>query len=93
VLLLFIQFHNVSDHAKEVESVGCNVWGLNSEDRQREVRAKIDESECDVICLQETKCETFNWRSIRKFCPKRFDSFVFSPSVGASGALLSYGTP
>jgi hypothetical protein len=48
------------------------------------VRAKIDESECDVICLQET----FNWRLIRKFCPKRFDSFVFSPSVGASGGII-----
>ena len=37
-----------------------NVRGLNFEDRQNEVRAKIDESECAVICLQETKCETFD---------------------------------
>jgi exonuclease III len=65
-----------------------NVRGLNAEIRQREVRSKIDESECDIICLQETKCEAFDWRLIRKFCPKKFDSFVFSPSIGASGGIL-----
>jgi exonuclease III len=64
------------------------VCGLNSENRQREVRAKIDESECDIVCFQETKCVNFDWRLIRKFCPKRFDNFVFSPSVGAAGGLL-----
>jgi exonuclease III len=65
-----------------------NVRGLNSEGRQCEMRSKIDESDCDVICLQETKCENFNWRLIRQFCPKRFDNFVFSPSIGASGGLI-----
>jgi exonuclease III len=52
------------------------------------VFAKINESECDLICLQETKCETFNWQLIRKFCPKRFDNFIFSPSRGASGGII-----
>ena len=65
-----------------------NVRGLNSETRQNEVRAKIDESECAIICLQETKCESFDWKLIRKFCPKRFDCFAISPSVGASGGIL-----
>jgi exonuclease III len=65
-----------------------NVCGLNSEDRQREVHAKIDESDCDIVCLQETKCENFDWRLIRKFCPKHFDNFVFSPSVGESGGII-----
>jgi exonuclease III len=64
------------------------VRGLNSDIRQREVRSKIDESDCDVICLQETKCENFDWRLIRKFYPKRFDNFVFAPSVGASGGIM-----
>jgi hypothetical protein len=66
-----------------------NVRGLNSENRQSEIRAKIDESECDIVCFQETKCENFDWRLIRKFCPKRFDNFVFSPSVGASGGVVN----
>jgi exonuclease III len=64
------------------------VRGLNSEIRQREVRSKIDESDYDVICLQETKWENFDWRLIRKFCPKRFNNFVFAPSVGASGGIM-----
>jgi hypothetical protein len=37
-----------------------NVRGLNSEDKQREVRSKIEESECDIVCLQETKCASFD---------------------------------
>jgi exonuclease III len=65
-----------------------NVRGLDSESRQRDVRLKIEESDCDIICLQETKCESFDWCLIRKFCPKRFDNFVFSPPVGASGGII-----
>jgi exonuclease III len=65
-----------------------NVRGLNSEQRQRYVRAKIEERECDIIRLQETKCESFDWRFIRKFCPKRFDSLAYSPSKGASGGII-----
>jgi exonuclease III len=65
-----------------------NVRGLNSENRQRDVRSKIDESGCDIICLQETKCESVDWRFIRKFAPKRFDCFTFSPSVGASRGMI-----
>jgi exonuclease III len=65
-----------------------NVRGLNSDNRQRAVRAKIEESECAIACLQETKCEFFDHRFIRKFSPKRFDSFAYSPSMGASGGIL-----
>ena len=70
-------------------SVLCwNVRGLNSEARQRAVRQKLDESQCVIACFQETKCDSFDFRSIRSFCPKRFDSFAFSPSEGASGGIL-----
>lgn len=70
-------------------SVLCwNVRGLNSEARQRAVRQKLDESLCVVACFQETKCASFDFRSIRSFCPKRFDSFAFSPCEGASGGIL-----
>jgi exonuclease III len=79
----------MSTLSKRVWRILCwNVRGLNSDNRQREVRSKIEESGCDVICLQETKCENFDWRLIRKFCPKRFDNFVFAPSVGASGGIM-----
>jgi hypothetical protein len=32
--------------------------------------------------------EYFDHHIIRKFCPKRFDNFAYSPSVGASGGLI-----
>ena len=65
-----------------------NVRGLNSEARQRAVRQKIDERHCAIACLQETKCASFDYRMLKSFCPKRFDSFAFSPSLGASGGIL-----
>ena len=65
-----------------------NVRGLNSEKRQIAVRSKIEESQCSVICLQETKCDFIDHRFLRKFCPKRFDNFAYAPSVGASGGIL-----
>lgn len=52
------------------------------------VRDKVEESASSVICLQETKRETFDLSLIRKFAPRRFDRFDFIPSVGASGGIL-----
>jgi hypothetical protein len=56
-----------------------NVHGLNSEIHQRAVFSKINESKCDIICLQEMNCEMFDWSLNHKFYPKWFNSFVFSP--------------
>ena len=38
--------------------------------------------------MQETKCEQFDIRKIRTFCPRCFSQFAFSPSVGASNGIL-----
>jgi exonuclease III len=65
-----------------------NVRGLNDKDKRLAVYNKIDESNCAIICLQETKCENFEHSFIRTFCPKRFDRFVFVPSIGASGGII-----
>jgi exonuclease III len=75
----------MNSHQNRDWKVLCwNARGLNLDVRQRAIRAKIKESNCSVICLQETKCDFFDQRAIRKFCPKRFDNFVYAPSVGAS---------
>jgi hypothetical protein len=50
---------------------------------------KIEESGCDIICLQETKRESFTMEYIKKNCPKKFSDFKFIPSVGASGGILT----
>ena len=63
--------------------------GLNSEKRQRDVRAKIEESNCSIVCLQETKCESFDLKFIQQFCQWRFDNFAFAPSHGASGGIAT----
>ena len=65
-----------------------NVRGLNDKNKRLLVYNKIDESQCAVVCLQETKCEDFDHSFIRSFCPKRYDRFMFSPSVGASGGII-----
>src|SRR3954470_5481084 len=77
-----------SPHYRNWRVLCWNVLGLNSAERQRDVRAKIDESGCSIICLQETKCENFDLRLVIKFSPRRFDNFAFSPSVGASGGMI-----
>jgi exonuclease III len=52
------------------------------------MRSKIQETGCDVICIQETKREMFDQAFIKKNCPKTFDSFCFIPSVGASRGTI-----
>ena len=65
-----------------------NVRGLNSEARQLEVKQKIDESGCSIVCLQETKCMHIDQHFIRKFCPRHFDNFVYVPSADASAGMV-----
>jgi hypothetical protein len=47
--------------------------GLNDKGKSLLVYNKIDESQCAIIYLQETKCEKFDHSFIRTFCPKRCD--------------------
>ena len=61
---------------------------MNVENKLLSLRQKIEESSCQVLCLQETKKENFDLSDIKKFAPKRFDSFAFAPSMGASGGIL-----
>ena len=70
-----------------------NIRGLNSDDKQLALFNKIVESGCAVACVQETKKERFDQNFIKNCCPRKFDNFVFSPSVGASGGSWSYGNP
>jgi hypothetical protein len=65
-----------------------NVRGLNSEDKCNAVRAKIEESCCSIFCIQESKLQSFDHSSMRKFAPKRFNKYALSLSVGASGGII-----
>ena len=65
-----------------------NIRGINSDAKLLAIRNAIDTSGCSVLCIQETKRESFDLAFIKTFCPKRFDKFVFAPSVGASGGII-----
>jgi exonuclease III len=64
------------------------VRGLNSQDKWIGIRSKIIESNCDIICLQETKREVFDQIYLKKFCLAQFDYFEYIPSVGALGGMM-----
>lgn len=46
------------------------------------------ERKSEIICLQETKKDSFDLSFIKNICPSDFDSLEFLPSVGASGGIL-----
>lgn len=58
----------------------ANEWPL--------IRNNMDESNCDIFCFQETKKDKFDSAFIRNFAPRKFDMFLFAPSMGASGGIL-----
>ena len=64
-----------------------NIRGLNAEEKHDVVHDKIEESGCSIVCLQETKIQSFDLPLVRKFAPRRFDKFDFVPSIGASGVF------
>jgi exonuclease III len=65
-----------------------NVRGINSQTRWDDIYRIIEESNCNVICLQETKREEFDQAYIRNFCPRKFNQFAYVPSIGNSGGLI-----
>jgi exonuclease III len=66
-----------------------NVRGLNSQQKWIGIKSKIMESNCDIICLQETKRDNFDQNYLRKFHPSTFDCFEFVSSHGASrGSMI-----
>lgn len=65
-----------------------NIRGINSPHKWRSLREKIEESMCAVICIQETKREIFDHSYLKNFCPKRYDKFACSSSIGACGGIL-----
>lgn len=66
-----------------------NTRGVNSQERCDELTNKISQSNCNVICLQETKRESFDISYIKKFCPRRLNQFIYQPSIGNSGGIIT----
>jgi exonuclease III len=66
-----------------------NIRGINSQNRWNDIRQRIDESNCNILCLQETKRESFDQAYLRNFCPKNLNQFAYTPSVGNSGGIIT----
>jgi exonuclease III len=68
-----------------------NIRGINSERKWNSIQNKIQETRCDIICIQETKREHFDLEYLKKFTTREFNNFSFIPSSGnSSGTLISW---
>jgi exonuclease III len=76
------------DRHRTWKILNWNIRGTNSEKKWLAIANKILESECDIICLQETKRAIFDLQDIKKFCPKKFNRFEYLPAVGTAGGLI-----
>lgn len=65
-----------------------NVRGVNSNKKWDAVRDRVTDSSCDIVCLQETKKESFDHQFIKKICPSIFDAFEYILALGASGGTI-----
>ena len=73
----------------KLELVCWNVRGLNNPAKKKALREFADSVHPAIFCIQETKREAFDLAFIKTFYPKRFDKFVFAPSLGASGGIIT----
>jgi exonuclease III len=64
------------------------VRGINSSSKWNAIRNKVQECSCDIICLQETKRDSFDPVYLKNFCPPSFDSFDYIPAEGTSGGNI-----
>jgi len=65
-----------------------NIRGINGSEKWEAMRNKVEESSCSILCIQETKRQTFDLPYIKNFVPRRFDCYECVPSMGASGGIL-----
>jgi exonuclease III len=71
-------------------SFACwNVRGLGQRRKRDNVRAAIDSFLPAILCLQETKLNDISTFQASSFLPPSLCSFIFKPSIGASGGILT----
>jgi exonuclease III len=81
--------NNLQINNRRCWSILCwNIRGINAERKGDAVKSKILETNCDILCLQETKKEFWDSQYLRSFCSRHLDDFSFLPSVGNSGGSL-----
>jgi hypothetical protein len=76
---------------KNWKIMNWNIRGVNSDKKWDALSNKIEESGCDIVCLQETKREHFDLKYIKNFCPKKLNKFLSSLRLVLLGVLLLSG--
>jgi exonuclease III len=66
-----------------------NVRGLGQRRKRDDVKAAIESLAPSIICLQESKLSDISSFFASSFLPPSLRSFVFKPSVGASGGIVT----
>jgi len=76
------------DNNRYTKILVWNIRGINSLVKWDAIRDKISKSACNSFAYKKLK-EAFDPFYIKKFCPRSLDKFAYSPSIGASGGLLT----
>jgi exonuclease III len=66
-----------------------NVRGLGQRRKRDDVRAAIDSFLPSILCFQESKLTDLSNFFASSFLPPTLRNYVFKPSVGASGGLIT----
>jgi exonuclease III len=74
---------------RNLKILSHNIQGINSDNKWNSLRNSIMETNCDIICIQETKKDSFEDSYIRNFCNSSLGKFAFGPSIGASGGFIT----
>ena len=68
-----------------------NIRGINSKDKWLALRQKIDESDCNILCLQETKREIFDTTYLKKIALPDLINLPSYPLLELLGVSLWFG--
>jgi hypothetical protein len=84
-LVLFSQcayynlYHLLMNRYRYWNILDWNVRGISSQTRWDVLCRKTEESNCTMICLQETEREHFDQAYLRNFCLRKFNHFAYVP--------------
>lgn len=73
---------------KNLSMVSWNIRGVCNSVSKRIVKDALLECKANILCLQETKCSSWNTSSIRGLCGSQDFEWVEVSSRGLSGGLL-----
>jgi exonuclease III len=76
-----------TQHNIDWKILSQNIRGINGTKKWNLLRNKISETNCDFICLQETKRDHFDEAYLRKFCHRKYDNFFHLSNEALGGTI------